>query len=58
MAAADLNVTVFQNARQQAAASAVHAAAALAKGNSVDKEVWVPFELVTPKNNGRIRQKN
>jgi ABC-type sugar transport system substrate-binding protein len=57
MAAVDLDVTVFQNARQQAA-SAVHAAAALAKGNSVDKEVWVPFELVTPKNMAEYAKKN
>ncbi|OWV74364.1 rhizopine-binding protein [Rhizobium sp. R339] len=57
MAAGDLDVTVFQNAKQQAA-SAVDAAVALAKGNSVDKEVWVPFELVTPKNMVEYAKKN
>ncbi|ANL28505.1 rhizopine ABC transporter substrate-binding protein [Rhizobium phaseoli] len=57
MAAGDLDVTVFQNAKQQAA-SAVDAAVALAHGNSVDKEVWVPFELVTPKNMTEYAKKN
>ncbi|TCL74910.1 sugar ABC transporter substrate-binding protein [Rhizobium sp. BK251] len=49
MAAGDLDVTVFQNAKGQSA-NAVDAAVALAQGKSVEKEVWVPFELVTPKN--------
>ncbi|ANK92212.1 MULTISPECIES: substrate-binding domain-containing protein [Rhizobium] len=57
MAAGDLDVTVFQNAKQQAA-SAVDAAVALAHGNAVDKEVWVPFELVTPKNMAEYAKKN
>ncbi|MBB2831622.1 UNVERIFIED_ORG: ribose transport system substrate-binding protein/inositol transport system substrate-binding protein [Rhizobium esperanzae] len=57
MAAGDLDVTVFQNAKRQAA-SAVDAAVALAHGNSVDKEVWVPFELVTPKNMTEYAKKN
>lgn len=57
MAAGDLDVTVFQNAKQQAA-SAVDAAVALAHGNSVDKEVWVPFELVTPTNMTEYAKKN
>lgn len=57
MAAGDLDVTVFQNAKQQAA-SAVDAAVALAQGKSVDKEVWVPFELVTPKNMVEYAKKN
>ena len=57
MAAGDLDVTVFQNAKQQAA-SAVDAAVALAHGNSVDKEVWVPFELVTPTNMAEYAKKN
>ncbi|AJC79945.1 rhizopine ABC transporter substrate-binding protein MocB 1 [Rhizobium etli bv. phaseoli str. IE4803] len=57
MAAGDLDVTVFQNAKQQAA-SAVDAAVALAHGNSVDKEVWVPFELVTPQNMTEYAKKN
>ncbi|MBB4188024.1 substrate-binding domain-containing protein [Sinorhizobium terangae] len=57
MAAGDLDVTVFQNARGQSA-SAVDAAVALARGKSVDKEVWVPFELVTPKNMAEYAKQN
>ncbi|ALN74791.1 substrate-binding domain-containing protein [Aureimonas sp. AU20] len=47
MKAGDLDVTVFQNATAQGAAS-VDAAAALAKGEATDRKIWVPFELVTP----------
>ncbi|MCA1405460.1 sugar ABC transporter substrate-binding protein [Ensifer sp. IC3342] len=57
MAAGDLDVTVFQNARGQSA-GAVDAAVALARGQSVDKEVWVPFELVTPKNMAEYAKQN
>ncbi|MCA1440353.1 substrate-binding domain-containing protein [Ensifer sp. IC4062] len=57
MAAGDLDVTVFQNAKGQSA-SAVDAAVALARGQSVDKEVWVPFELVTPKNMAEYAKQN
>ncbi|WP_331374741.1 substrate-binding domain-containing protein [Sinorhizobium chiapasense] len=57
MAAGDLDVTVFQNAKGQSA-SAVDAAVALARGKSVDKEVWVPFELVTPKNMAEYAKQN
>lgn len=57
MTAGDLDVTIFQNAKQQAA-SAVDAAVALAHGNSIDQEVWVPFELVTPKNMTEYAKKN
>lgn len=57
MAAGDLDVTVFQNATGQSA-SAVDAAVALTHGKSVDKEVWVPFELVTPENMAEYSQKN
>lgn len=49
MAAGDLDATVFQNARGQSG-SALDAAVALARGEAVDRQVWVPFELVTPKN--------
>lgn len=50
MAAGDLDVTVFQNAKGQSA-GAMDAAVALARGHSVDKQViMVPFELVTPTN--------
>ena len=50
MAAGDLDVTVFQNAKGQSA-GAMDAAIALARGHSVDKQIiMVPFELVTPTN--------
>jgi ABC-type sugar transport system substrate-binding protein len=49
MAAGDLDVTVFQNAAGQGP-GAVDAALALAKGESVEQKVYVPFELVTPAN--------
>ncbi|KOF15022.1 rhizopine-binding protein [Ensifer adhaerens] len=57
MAAGDLDVTVFQNAKGQSA-SAVDAAAALAQGKSIEKAVWVPFELVTPKNMAEYAHQN
>ncbi|ACP23796.1 rhizopine-binding protein precursor MocB (plasmid) [Sinorhizobium fredii NGR234] len=57
MAAGDLDVTVFQNAKGQSA-SAVDAAVALAQGKNVEKTVWVPFELVTPENMDQYSQKN
>ena len=47
MEAGDLDVTVFQNATGQAS-SALDAAVALARGEKVEKEVMVPFELVSP----------
>lgn len=49
MQAGDLDVTVFQNAKAQGE-GALNAAIALAKGEAVDRTVWVPFELVTPAN--------
>ncbi|CVI57533.1 substrate-binding domain-containing protein [Agrobacterium leguminum] len=49
MAAGDLDATVFQNARGQST-SALDAAVALIRGTPVDKQVMVPFELVTRKN--------
>ncbi|NTB99635.1 sugar ABC transporter substrate-binding protein [Agrobacterium tumefaciens] len=49
MAAGDLDATVFQNARGQST-SALDAAVALMRGTPVDKQVMVPFELVTHKN--------
>ncbi len=49
MKAGDLDVTVFQNATAQGAAS-VEAAAKLAKGEATERKIWVPFELVTPAN--------
>ncbi|PZM14590.1 substrate-binding domain-containing protein [Rhizobium tubonense] len=57
MAAGDLAATVFQNAKGQSG-SALDAAVALARGKSVEKEVMVPFELVTPKNMNEYAHKN
>jgi len=49
MAAGELDVTVFQNAHAQGAAS-IDAALALARGEPTEQKIWVPFELVTPEN--------
>lgn len=57
MAAGDLDVTVFQNAAGQGKGS-VDAALKLAKGEAVDKKVFIPFELVTPANLADYQAKN
>jgi len=57
MANGDLDVTVFQNAKGQSA-GAMDAAVALARGHSVDKQVMVPFELVTPTNMAEYAHQN
>jgi len=57
MAAGDLDVTVFQNAAGQGK-GAVDAALKLAKGDKVDRKVYVPFELVTPENLSKYQSKN
>ncbi|MCR6498269.1 substrate-binding domain-containing protein [Shinella sp. CPCC 101442] len=57
MAAGDLDATVFQNAKAQSA-SAVDAALSLKRGEPVEKQVWVPFELVTAKNMADYASKN
>jgi ABC-type sugar transport system substrate-binding protein len=49
MKAGDLDVTVFQNATRQGEV-ALQAALSLAAGEPVEKNIWVPFELVTPEN--------
>ena len=49
MAAGDLDVTVFQDLAGQGAGS-IDTALALARGESVDKTVFIPFILVTPEN--------
>ncbi len=49
MKAGDEKVTVFQNAAGQGK-GAVDAALALAAGKTVEKKVYIPFELVTPDN--------
>ncbi|WP_454859198.1 sugar ABC transporter substrate-binding protein [Rhizobium binxianense] len=57
MAAGDLDVTVFQNAAGQGK-GAVDAALKIARGENVDKKVYVPFELVTPANLKGYQAKN
>ncbi len=57
MQAGDLDVTVFQIAAAQGA-GALDAALTLAKGESVEKKVYVPFELVTPSNINDYMKKN
>ncbi len=57
MQAGDLDVTVFQNAAAQGG-GALDAALKLAKGESVEKKVYVPFELVTPDNIDNYLKKN
>jgi inositol transport system substrate-binding protein len=57
MAAGDLDATVFQNAAGQGAGS-LETALKLAKGEKVDKKVYIPFELVTPENLANYAKKN
>jgi inositol transport system substrate-binding protein len=57
MKAGDLAVTVFQNAGAQAS-SAVDAAVSLAEKKPVEKQVMVPFELVTPENMSKYTGRN
>jgi len=57
MAAGDLDVTVFQNAAGQGKGS-VDAALKLAKGEAVEKKVYIPFELVTKENLDTYQAKN
>jgi len=51
MQAGDLDVTVFQDAAGQGAGS-LDAALALARGETVEQKVYIPFQLVTPANIG------
>jgi inositol transport system substrate-binding protein len=57
MAEGDLDVTVFQNAAGQGKGS-LDAALKLARGEPVDKKVFIPFELVTPANLKDYQAKN
>ncbi|CAD7049871.1 rhizopine-binding protein [Pseudorhizobium endolithicum] len=57
MEAGDLDVTVFQDAAGQGK-GAVDAALKLAKGESVDQKVYIPFQLVTPANIADYKSKN
>ena len=45
----DLDITVFQNATAQGKES-VKAAIAMSKQQPTERQIWVPFELVTPQN--------
>jgi inositol transport system substrate-binding protein len=49
MQAGDMDVTVFQDLAGQGAGS-IDTAVKLAKGEKVDKTVFIPFKLVTPEN--------
>jgi ABC-type sugar transport system substrate-binding protein len=57
MAAGDLDVSVFQNAAGQGK-GAVDAALKIARGETVEKKGYVPFELVTPANLKNYQAKN
>ena len=57
MQAGDYDVTVFQDAYGQGAGS-VNTALALAKGETVDQKVYIPFKLVTPANMDEYLSKN
>ena len=52
-----LVATVFQDARGQGA-GAIEVAAKLAKGESVPKTTFIPFQLVTPANIADYQAKN
>jgi inositol transport system substrate-binding protein len=57
MKAGDLKVTVFQDAAGQGK-GALDTALTLAKGGKVERTVYVPFKLVTPKNVADFLSKN
>jgi len=57
MQAGDLDVTVFQDAAGQGK-GALDAALKLAKGDKVEKKVYIPFQLVTPENVKTFAAKN
>ena len=47
--AGDLDATVFQDAAGQGGGG-IQVAIKAASGESVEKETWIPFKLVTPEN--------
>ncbi|MGX7876245.1 sugar ABC transporter substrate-binding protein [Mesorhizobium sp. ORM6] len=57
MKAGDLAATVFQDAAGQGA-GALDAALKLAKGEKVERKVYIPFQLVTPANIDKFMKKN
>jgi inositol transport system substrate-binding protein len=57
MKAGDEKVTVFQDAAGQGS-GAIDAALSIIAGKSVDKKIYVPFQLVTPDNMDKFAKKN
>lgn len=57
MQSGDLDATVFQDAYGQGEGS-LNAALKLARGEAVDKKVYIPFQLVTPANIDDFLSKN
>ncbi|MEH6836734.1 MULTISPECIES: sugar ABC transporter substrate-binding protein [Falsihalocynthiibacter] len=55
MQAGDMDVTVFQDLAGQGS-GAIDTALKLARGEAVDKTVFIPFKLVTPENIGEFMQ--
>ncbi len=49
MQTGQLDITVFQNATKQGEV-AVQSAYQMSQGESVERNIWIPFELVTPEN--------
>ncbi|CDM58268.1 MULTISPECIES: sugar ABC transporter substrate-binding protein [Rhizobium] len=57
MKAGDLKVTVFQDAKGQGKGS-IDAAVKAARGEKLDREVWIPFQLVTQRNMAQFENLN
>ncbi len=57
LASGDMDLTVFQDAKGQGA-GALDTALKVAKGESVDSKVYIPFQLVTKDNLGDFTAKN
>jgi len=57
MKAGDLKVTVFQDAKGQGKGS-IDAALKAARGEKLDREVWIPFQLVTQQNMAQFQDLN
>ena len=57
MKAGNLEVTVFQDGLSQGAA-AVDAAVKLARGEAVERNIWIPFQLVTPETMAKYEAAN
>ncbi|MDN3713024.1 sugar ABC transporter substrate-binding protein [Paracoccus cavernae] len=57
LASGDMDLTVFQDAKGQGA-GALDTALKIAKGESVDSKVYIPFQLVTKDNLGDFTAKN